>query len=806
MSQKPIATRRKICSKMKNISLLILLFQTILLPAQYFEFSPLYHSCGMEIHLPAGFDSDQNAHCTVQYRVSGGPTWLKAYLPDRMLSLPTESFSVSLMNLKPNLDYEVRGEVVDSFPVFQKLSIPLRRFQTKAEPKILPTSTIKWVAPQGSGTDYTQQSPGDLATLIRAGLPCGTTVFLMDGIYETGDMRLNLNQTCDGSTPVIIMAAPGAKPILDGGYHTALNWNQSQNDSTFFSAGLPAAASYTNLFLLNGTRLFPYATVSGNIFSGNYHLAALNFGFDGFVRNDNSISLKTASGIDPRNALVILSQYFRCLTINGFGQENFLRIKGITFRYYGKSSVSLNGAFGAMALRIIGSHQLVIDSCEFLFNDAPIFMEGGCNDVTIQNCHIQDNTGLWSHAMFKKSVANQNFIYPTSMGRQLENSGILYKDGTSGGSNLVVRNNLIDGIANGIGASTRAAGIYNADIYGNTVVNCFDGLECDGNWSNLKIWGNDVSRILAGVSLAPPYHGPVYLYRNVFHHIISRENKADDPYHVGCQPPVSYFSAGIGIKTNSGAAPLDGSFLHFINNTFHSEDSLGYVMYSWDDEWEKIDFTNNIFYAENSSAFFFNGMKNDSSYQFLSDHDNYFVKNSSVLAIIKEVHGQYQCHEVQEADSLQMKHRAISKSNLFQILSPLQADPLFVDPISDDFSLQVGSPMIDAGVVVDGFYDYQGMLPDIGALESDSLGMMSLAEKANRTISIYPNPTDGELFISSKSLIQQVEIFDLHGKKLNSFEGNFAKEMKIDVGKWQGLIIISIQTSDGHFCIKTLVQ
>ncbi len=51
----------------------------------------------------------------------------------------------------------------------------------------------------------------------------------------------------------------------------------------------------------------------------------------------------------------------------------------------------------------------------------------------------------------------------------------------------------------------------------------------------------------------------------------------------------------------------------------------------------------------------------------------------------------------------------------YDINSPVPDDPLFVDSDNGDFSLQAGSPAIDAGT--DLGYPFQGIAPDIGAFE-----------------------------------------------------------------------------------------
>lgn len=780
--------------------------------AQSLEVWPLYHSASITITLPSGFDTDKNSTCQIEYKASDSTQWLLAYQADRIEWEGESSFRISLFDLHPDTQYDLRASISDSIPVVSHWTYPEDTFFTRAEPHILSTTTTYWVSPTGSGTTYTEQEPGDLKTLLQSGISCGTSIFLMDGIYPTGDISMNLWNSCSASTPIQLLAAPGAVPVLDGGYETELNWSQSANDSALFVAGLPAAVSYTNLFRLNGTRLFPYSTLDPNIISGNYHLRALNFDFDGFVRDQQTIYLKTFDGIDPAESNVILSQQFRGLTINGMGNDCYLSLKGITFRHYGKSSVSVNGAFTAIALQLRGTNHVLIDSCSFEYNDESLVINGGPSNITIQNCRFIDHTGLWKHAMFKKSESNSTVLYPSSLARGLENSGILYGAGANGSSHLVFRNNLIDGLTNGFGFAS-GAGIHNLDIYGNTIRNCFDGIEIDGVFSHTKVWDNDVSNILAGISLAPPRLGPVYVFRNVFHHIISRDNEADDPYFVRCAPPTTYMSSGIGIKTNPGPLTDDAADLHFINNTFHTEDSIGFVMYNWDDEWKHATFINNAYYSDSNDLFFFTALISpttgpDTSFQFLSSHDNYYANSPHRIAIAKEVHGQYTCHAIEHADSLAPKLIELTQSPYIDIRDNLSEDPLFVNPDLGNFQLMAGSPLIDAGKVIPGFYSYQGMAPDIGARESD-MGIIDDIHESAQTdgdLLVYPNPSQGIFGLKLHSNIQLIKVYSSLGQLCLTEVGNHQLEQRIATSLPSGMYFLTVYTDQGMRSKRIQIQ
>lgn len=104
------------------------------------------------------------------------------------------------------------------------------------------------------------------------------------------------------------------------------------------------------------------------------------------------------------------------------------------------------------------------------------------------------------------------------------------------------------------------------------------------------------------------------------------------------------------------------------------------------------------------------------------------------------------------------------------------ADPLFVDAGNLDFTLYANSLCIDAGADIGATYDFSGnpvpngMLPDIGAMEYEALG---LKEDESIDWLIYPNPTSGILTIYNSSAtfgMADIEIIDMTGRVVARFD------------------------------------
>jgi len=703
---------------------------------------PLHNSIGVQVALPAGYDADKTAHCYIRYKKTGDSDWKAGFDADRILLEGNSQFRGSLFLLEEGAAYEVEVTLVDSIPAVSELTLPVEMISTLSPPVFAPTANVRWVAPNGSGTAYTETQPGNIKTLLSSGgVSCGTTVMIKDGLYTDFNMELSITADCNASAPIQFLAAPGANPIFDGGHAAPLNWIQHAGDPKVFTAALPAGTSYTNLCLLNGKMLYPYPTDFDHSWFGNYNLFDLNLEADGFTRDHTFIRIKTQAGVLPDTSSVVLSKAFRFLKVNGSDKNAYLKFKGITVKNIAKSNVSGGIGYTARAFDLINLHHVTFDSCHFEYNNSNILFTGQCNHILIQNSHFRQGNGLWSHAMVKKSLV-ENSGAQTSMGRGVETGAIEL----SQNKNVVVRNNRFEGINSGV---VGVGLVEEADIYNNLFIDNFDAIECDANWCNLRVWNNEIISPMAGFSMAPPMIGPRYFYRNTIHHLKGRHNEADDPYFVQCEAVTTYNSQATGIKTNSGGgATTNPSNLYFFNNTFHSEDSLGFGYTLWGSEWKESFWVNNIFYAANNHLGYFQGFLNQNTFQIHSKNDNYYSADlSKPLFVIKEIHGQYTCHDVFNVNQIENRLRTITGSNQIAFVNPFSQNPDFISTTAGGFELSDNSLLVNQGEIIKGFYDFNGSKPDLGAKESNVV-VSTTDGFEQKKISIYPNPARDLLYVN----------------------------------------------------------
>lgn len=732
---------------------------------------PMLQSIGIEISVTQDVDS-----CTVRYQRKGEDVWLQGFRLDDITIDGSRQFRGSLFLLEPDTEYQIS---IYTFSQSRMRTLPVETVRTLAEPTdMVSSNVIRWVSPNGSGAQYTREQPGNLTALFsQESLPCGTTVMLLDGVYHDAELRLNFANDCHEQSPVVIMASPGAKPIIEGGIRVKSRWTPHPNDPNLFWTSIPAEAAFSTICRLGSRVLYPYPSLGSELLLGGYNLAALSFGYDGFVRDDRTVWIRTTDGIEPNDSVVTLSTASRFLTLRGNDKAVRLVVRGLTFKHFGRPILQPLGSeqdsYPACAFDVRSAHQLTFDNCHFEYCTAGIVLNGGCDDVIIQNCRFMHGVGKWSHAMVKKShdaVHTLLFSVASSRGRAVESPAIFIENG----SRLIVRRNHFEGVNSGIEGYFDKGLKQEVDISDNVFIDNFDAIECDGLWCNLRAWHNIVIRPMAGISAAPPLIGPRTFYRNVISGMAGRRAEADDVFFVECSPVGSnYRNQGLAIKTNSGYnGNIAPGSIYFLNNTFHSEDSLGFSITSERAEWKSATFINNSITHGTRHPIFFSDLgnrKSNGTFQLSSINDNFFsYQPGAPIAVAQEIYGQYRCIPIGIADALQSMLSDISGSSRITVQAPLQQDPLFIDRNGDNFELSVASPLVEAGVPVPGFYDYSGLRPDVGAKEF--ISVCSIKSPEVDSLLAYPQPVSEFLHIRREGANDDamVSVLDLQGRLLHS--------------------------------------
>ena len=142
----------------------------------------------------------------------------------------------------------------------------------------------------------------------------------------------------------------------------------------------------------------------------------------------------------------------------------------------------------------------------------------------------------------------------------------------------------------------------------------------------------------------------------------------------------------------------------------------GFNMYLWNSLWKKLYSANNIYYSEGLSSIFLDGINQDTAYSFESSSDNYFNKND-VIAIIQPINGVANCLSFKNTDEFNKGFINTTKSKHVSI-SGYEFQPNFKNSVTNDFSLDKSSKLIDLGILIPGFNtNFNNNAPDIGAIE-----------------------------------------------------------------------------------------
>jgi hypothetical protein len=164
------------------------------------------------------------------------------------------------------------------------------------------------------------------------------------------------------------------------------------------------------------------------------------------------------------------------------------------------------------------------------------------------------------------------------------------------------------------------------------------------------------------------------------------------------------------------------------------------------------------------------------------DHANNSAiwSNSSTVGIVNSIVWGNQPNQLQDAYII--THSNIPSNT--QIFGEgegniIDTDPLFTDPENGDFTLSEGSPCIDAGTAdidgdgVEDITDFNGLAPDMGALESEWLDLSDVDQlpESYAVHQNYPNPFNPTTQIKydlPEDAMVNITIYDLMGRSIKS--------------------------------------
>ena len=629
-------------------SILILALLVGLLPpappvgtAAALELYGTFHAMGVVVTVATGDDPDGDATAAVEYR-AGGDSYQAGFPLSRV---DDTRFVGSLFWLSPGTAYDVR--VTFSDPDGDPLdgSVVQGTASTRAEITIPAAERSYFVSPDGSGTSCSEATPCALTHGLGEAQP-GDEVVLRGGVYYTGN--LGLARSGAPGSPIVIRGANGETAVLDGADPDAFTW-------TAYGGGVYQASvnvARTHLVTANGDRLFPYEDLA--------NLQTLSRDdTPGFYADGTTLYVHLAGDADPIGTPMVVSRYETAFSI----EQDHIAFLNLTFRHYGQGSYP-------KAIYLDGASDNLVQGCTFAVNDLGIGIKRASHRNVIQDNLFYDTIFDWPWDDIKE------------VGR-LEDGGIVFYDPVTGRGTVIRRNVFHDDFDGfGVCPSGTAALTNETDVYENTVYNMGDdGVEADGQCSNVRLWNNTFHDVLMGISLAPVYTGPVFAVRNLIYRTgLGNNDYSGSPFKFNS----GYAQSGpMYLLHNTADAALPGN-----NGLYVKAPGTWTLIYARNNVWAGTAYALNNYNTGQPIDLDFDDLWNDNSGDLVRWNGTHYTTVSAFAAATgQEPHG-------------------------------LCADPGFAGAGNGGYTLGPASDLIDRGAIIPGINDeFVGSAPDIGAFE-----------------------------------------------------------------------------------------
>ncbi len=613
-------------------------------PAAALELYGNFHSLGVIASLAAGEDPDGDAQASLEYRLPGGE--YQAAFP--LSRVRADRFAGSLFWLQPYTSYEVRVTLADPDGGALEGVVLQSSAATRREPALPAASHTYYASPQGGGSACTLAEPCGLANGLQAVQP-GQELVLLGGVYYQGDFTLPRSGV-EGA-PIVIRGQVGETAVLDGGDPAVFTW-------TLLGGGVYQSTvniGSPHLAAADGQRLAPYTSLAD--------LQNLAWSVPGFYAQGTQVYLRLAGDADPNQAHIVVSRYNTAFTI----EQDFIYIANLTFRHYGQGDY-------AKAIYLSGASSNLVQGCTFALNDLGIGFKYGSGRNLVQDNLFYDTVYDWPWDAFYSGI-------------DMLGSGLSFYSPVSGRGN-VIRRNVFHDFFDGFDACPEETGgeTNETDIYQNLVYRAGDdGMETDGECSNVRIWGNTFHDVLVGISLAPVYTGPVYALRN----LVYRTGQGNNDY------------TGTPFKFNSGYNASGPMYL-FHNTADAVMPGNNGLYIKAPGEWALIQARNNIWAGTDAALDNYNtGQPVD------LDYDDLWTSSAPLV----------------RWDSSSYDSLAAFSAASGQEAHGLNLEPGFRYAPGGDYALDSLSPLVDQGLFIPGINDgFSGAAPDLGAFELGGAG------------------------------------------------------------------------------------
>jgi parallel beta-helix repeat protein len=614
---------------------------------------------GILLHLDASDDPDADATAAVEYRATGGGSY-HAGLP--LSRVDSTRFVGSLFWLDPGTSYDVRVRLYDpdGGPLHGQALEDVA--STRVEIAIPAPRNSFYATPAGGGTACSEASPCSLIQALQQAQP-GDHVVLRGGVYYEGE--LSIPRSGATGAPIVVRGYPGEKAILDGADPAIFPWTHQGSGVYRTTVNAPSP----HVILTDGRRLFPYDDL------GDLQSLARDSA-PGFYADGVDLYVHLAGSEDPSVAQMTVSRYNHAFYV----AQDYVYLLDLTFRHYGQGS-------WAKAIYIQDGSDNLVQGCVFDSNDLGIGIKNESHRNVIQDNDFYDTIYEWRWDDIKE------------VGR-LEDGGVAFYDPATGRGTVIRRNTFhddFDGL-NVCPAST-AAVTNETDVYENLVYRMGDdGVETDGQCSNVRLWRNTFHDVLMGISFAPVYGGPVYAIRNLFYRTgVGNNDYSGSPFKFNS----GYDRSGrMYLLHNTADAALPGN-----NGLYVKAPGSWDAIYARNNVWAGTVYALNNANASQPIDLDYDALWNGGSGDLVRwDGTRYATLADFASATGYETHGLY-------------------------------ADPRFANAGGGDYSLDGSSLLIDGGVVIPGINDgYAGAGPDIGAYEYEGHGFELETEPSTRAI------------------------------------------------------------------------